>query len=137
MKRITVVASLLTLGLSGSIASAASGSASGPAALALAGVVASHSSVLSNFKRRIVRRLFNGNHTFWFGISVTANSIVCRVSTMDIISRGCELTFRAGKAHGLTGREANELFATLATAGVGSEGAAGTIIESVTNLACT
>jgi hypothetical protein len=140
MKKFTVVAALFTLGLSGSTASAASGSASGPSAFALAGVVASHSSVLGPFDRRAMRRLFAGNSPILFPpnrtISVTASSIACRASTVDIISRSCDLTFGAAK-RSLKGRDANELFATLAAAGVASEGAAGTIAEGVTNLACT
>jgi len=69
-------------------------------------------------------------------ISVTADSVVCRASNVDITSRTCELAFGAGKRL-LKGREANELTATLAAAGVAPEGAAGSIIESVTKLACT
>ena len=69
-------------------------------------------------------------------ISVTADSVVCRASNVDITSRTCELAFGAGKRL-LKGREANELTATLAAAGVAPEGAAGSIIESITKLACT
>ena len=121
-------------------AQAASGSANGPAALALAGVVASHSSVLGSFGRRTVARLFDGNSSISFlptkKISVEADSVLCRASNVDITSRSCELTFGAGKRT-LKGREANELYATLAAAGVASEGAAGSIVESVTKLVCT
>jgi hypothetical protein len=120
-------------------AKAASASANGPAALALAGVVASHSPVLGSFGRRRVARLFNGNSIILFAntkISVVADSILCRTSTVDITSRSCELTFGAGKRT-LKGREANELFATLAAAGVAPGGAAGSIVENVTMLACT
>jgi len=118
-----------------STASAASGNASGPAALALAGVVASHSLVLASYDRRAMARLFGGHSAISFPpnrkISVTADSIVCRASNVDITSRTCELAFGAGKRL-LKGREANELAATLAAAGVAPEGAAGSIIESVT-----
>jgi hypothetical protein len=138
-KRIALAASLI-LGQGVSTASAASGSASGPAALALAGVVAAHSSVLGSFDRRAMARLFAGNSAISFPpnrkISVSADSIVCRASNVDITSRTCELAFGAGKRL-LKGREANELFATLAAAGVAPEGAAGSIIESVAKLACT
>jgi hypothetical protein len=140
MKKLTVLAVLLVLGQGGSVASAASGNASGPAALALAAVVAAHSSVLASFERRAMARLFGGNSSISFPpnrkISVTADSVACRTSNVDITSRTCELAFGAGKRV-LKGREANELFATLAVAGVASEGAAGSIIESVTKLACT
>ena len=140
MKKGTTLAVLLVLGQGVSAASAASGSASGPAALALAGVVAVHSSVLGSFDRRAMARLFAGNSAINYPpnrkISVTADSIVCRASDVDITSRTCELAFGYGK-RSLKGREANEVFATLAAAGVASEGAAGHIIESVTKLTCT
>jgi hypothetical protein len=140
MTKRTVLAVLLVLGPGVSTASAASGDASGAPALALAGVVAVHSSVLASFDRRAMARLFGGNSSISFPpnrkISVTSDSIVCRTSNVDITSRTCELTFGAGKRL-LKGREANELNATLAAAGAASEGAAGSIIESVTRLTCT
>jgi hypothetical protein len=37
----------------------------------------------------------------------------------------------------VTGREANEIFATAAAAGVTAEGAAGSSIESISKLRCT
>jgi hypothetical protein len=139
MKKQTILAVLFVLGQGVSTASAASGNASGSAALALAGVVASHSSVLASYDRRAMARLFGGNSGISFPpgrkISVAADSIVCRASNVDITSRTCELTFGAGKRH-LKGREANELAATLAAAGVAPEGAAGSIVESVSKLAC-
>ena len=140
MNKGAILAVLFVLGHGATTASAASGSASGPAALALAAVVASHSSVLGSFDRRAMARLLAGNSAISYPpnrkISVTADSIVCRASNVDITSRTCELVFGAGK-RALKGREANELFATLAAAGVATEGAAGSIIESVTKLACT
>ena len=140
MKKRMGLAALLILGQAVSTASAASGSTSGPAGLALASVVAAHSSVLASFDRRAMARLFAGNSAIRFPpnrkISVNADSIVCRASNVDITSRTCELAFGAGKRF-LKAREANELFATLAAAGVASEGAAGSTIESVTKLICT
>jgi hypothetical protein len=139
MKR-TMLAVLFVLGPGVSIAPAASGNASGPAALALAGVVATHSAVLSSFDRPAMARLFGGHSGISFPpnrqISVTADTIVCRASNVVITARTCELAFRAGKRL-LEGREANELAATLVAAGVAPEGAAGSIVESVTKLACT
>jgi voltage-gated potassium channel Kch len=140
MRQHAALVVLIVLGQGASTASAASGSASGPAALALAGVVSAHSSVLGSFDRRAMARLFGGNSAINFPpnrkISVNADSIVCRASDVEITSHICELAFGAGKRM-LKGREANELFATLAVAGVASEGAAGSIIEGVTKLACT
>src|SRR5262249_12684870 len=115
-------------------------SVSGPGALALAGVVASHSSVLSSFDRRTIARLFAGNSSIGYPpnrkISVTADSIVCRESDVDITSRSCELTFGAGKRQ-RKGREANERSPSPAAAGAAWEGAAGSIFEGFTNLVCT
>jgi hypothetical protein len=62
--------------------------------------------------------------------------IVCRVSNVDITARSCELTFDNG-ARPLKGREANEVNATLTAAGAIAEGAAGSMIQTVTNLSCT
>jgi hypothetical protein len=140
MKKRTMLAVLFVLGPGVSTASAASGNASGPAALALAAVVASHSSALASFDRRAMARLFGGHSAVSFPpnrkISVAADSLVCRASNVVITARTCELAFGAGK-RSLEGREANELAATLVAAGVAPEGAAGSIVESVTKLACT
>jgi hypothetical protein len=139
MKKLTVLVASLVVGQWGATALAASASATGPAALALAGVVAIHSSVLGSFDRRAMARLFGGNSSISFPpnrmISIAADSIVCRASDVDITSRRCDLSFGAGK-RSLGGRDANELFATLAAVGVAPEGATGSMIESVTKLAC-
>jgi hypothetical protein len=119
---------------------AATGSATGPAALALAAVIAQHSPLVRPLDRRVIARLFNGGTRFGFTpntkISVDADSVICRVSNVDITSRSCELTFGSRKRT-LTGREANEIFATAAAAGISSEGAAGSIIASISKLQCT
>jgi hypothetical protein len=134
-----VLAISLALGQA-ALSAADAATANGPSALALAGVIAEHSSVLGSYDRRAMRRLFDGASSISFPpnrkISVKADTVVCRESDVDITSRSCELTFGAGKRR-LTGRGANEVFATLAAAGVASEGAAGSIIESVKNLVCT
>ena len=69
-------------------------------------------------------------------LSVTAETVVCRTSNVDIAARSCELTFPTSKKT-LRGREANELYATAATASVSPEGAAGSNIESFSKLNCT
>jgi hypothetical protein len=120
-------------------AAAASATASGPSALALAAVVASHGSLLGSFDRRALSRLFDGKRVFIRRvnkITVAADSIICKMSNVDITARSCELTFNGHKRN-LTGRDANEVYGTLTIAGVMSEGAAGSIIESVTHLECT
>jgi hypothetical protein len=119
---------------------AAPGTATGPAALALAAVIAQHSPAVRAFDRRVIARLFRGNTRFGFTpnkkISVDADSLVCRVSNVDITSRSCELKFGSRKRT-LTGREANDVGATAAAAGIPSQGAAGSSIQSVSNLRCT
>jgi hypothetical protein len=114
--------------------------ATGPTALALAAVIAQHSPVVYAFDRRIIARLFGGRTNFGFTpntkISVTAESVVCRTSNVNITARTCDLTFGVRKRT-LTGREANEVSATGLTAGASSEGAAGSIIESISKLDCT
>jgi len=138
MKKLMI--SAVALAVVQSSAFAAPGSATGPTALALAAVIAQHSPAVRAFDKRVIARLFRGNTRFGFTpntkISVDADSVVCRVSNVDITSRSCELTFGSRKRT-LTGREANEVGATAAAAGVPSEGAAGSSIESISKLRCT
>jgi hypothetical protein len=120
------------------LATARAGSVTGQAALALAGVVAPASHVLSMAEKEAVATLFAANSTIPYKkkIVVTADKIVCRVSNVDITARSCELTF--GKTvKTINGRAANEVFATAAMAGIASDGAAGSIFESVSKLSCT
>jgi hypothetical protein len=138
MKKLMI--SAVALAVVQSSASAAPGSATGPIALALAAVIAQHSPAVRAFDKRVIARLFRGNTRFGFTpnttISLDADSVVCRVSNVDITQRSCELTFGSRKRT-LTGREANEVGATAAAAGVPSEGAAGSSIESISKLRCT
>jgi hypothetical protein len=142
MRRIVVLAlsSLLGLGAVISAASATPVTATGPAALALAAVVAEYSSLLSAHDRSVLARVFEGHLNFGFSasqkISVKTDAVVCRASNVDIIAHSCELTFGTHKPT-LKGRRANELNATAVEAGVTSEGAAGSIITSFSHLACT
>src|SRR5262249_50302499 len=119
---------------------AASGTASGPTGLALAAVIAQNAPAVRAFDKRVIARLFRGNTRLGFTtntkISVDADSVVCRVSNVDITSRSCELKF-GSRTRTLTGRKANEIAATAAAAGIPSQGAAGSSIESVSNLRCT
>jgi hypothetical protein len=138
MKKLIIPAFVLTVVQSTALA--APGTASGPSALALAAVIAQHSPAVRAFDKRVIARLFRGDTRFGFTpntkISVDADTVVCRVSNVDITSRRCELSFGARKRT-LTGREANEIGATAAAAGIPSEGAAGSSIESISKLRCT
>ena len=130
---------LFLIAISGqSAASAAPASTSGATALAVAAVVAQYSPLLSVYEQRLIAGIFNGNVKSGDKkkLSVTAESITCRISNVAIAERSCELTFKKGK-RSLKGREANEIFATLGSAGVVAEGAAGSMIEGVTKLNCT
>jgi hypothetical protein len=131
-----LTASLLAVGTSA--AAAASATASGQSALALAGVVALYSPLLTSDEREAVSALFVGQigGRYLKKISVTADKIVCRISNVDITARSCELTFRGAKQT-ITGRRANEIFATEAMAGIAPDGAAGSVSESLSKLTCT
>ena len=124
-----------------SAASAAPTTASRPVALALAAVVAQHSPLLLAHEKQTMARLFAGDSSFFVKssktISVTADGILCRTSNVDLTARSCELTFKKGNKRSVKGREANEIYATLATAGAVAEGAAGTIFEGISKLNCT
>ena len=75
-----------------STASAAPATANGPAALALAGVVALYSPLLTADEREAVTAFFVGQSGVRYAkkISVTADKIVCRVSNVDITARSCD-----------------------------------------------
>ncbi len=136
MKKLALLAFVLLAGQ----ASAAPLTANGPAALALAAIVANHSRMLGVADRNVLARLFAGRTNFGYPanrtILVSADAIDCRVSNVDITERSCDLTF-ANRKSSLKGRDANELFSALAVAGVPSDGAAGSIHESVSHLLCT
>ena len=120
-------------------ASAAPVTITGPTALALAAVVAQHSPHLPAYDKKTMARLFGGDSVFLIAtkakFSVTADTVVCRTSNVDIAARSCELTFKVSKKT-IKGREANEVYATAATAGVVAEGAAGSNIASFSKLNC-
>ncbi len=131
---------LLAFVLAANPAAAESKNVNGPSGLALAAIVASHSRALGVVDRNVLARLFNGRTNFGFPrnrtIMVSAASIDCKVSNVDITERSCALAFGAGN-RALKGREAHELYATLVEAGAPSDGAAGTIHESISHLVCT
>jgi hypothetical protein len=136
VSRETIAAALALL----LIGPAAAVTASSSSALALAALVARQSPSLTRYEKRTMALMLDGKLNFPFPagkkISVAADAMSCRASNVDIALHSCELTF--GKATvAFDGRAAHEMFATLAEAGVASEGAAGTIFESLTHLACT
>ena len=122
-----------------SAASAAPATLTGPTALAVAAVVAQYSPVLNPGERKVIAGLFDGNTRMSYPLkklSVEADSVMCRISNVAIADRSCELSFSKGK-RSLKGKAANEVYATLASAGVTAEGAAGSMIEAISKLSCT
>src|SRR5262245_58882328 len=135
--RLAVLAASL-MAVTSSTASAAPATANGPAALALAGVVALYSPLLTADEREAVSAFFVGQSGVRYAkkISFTADKIVCKVSNVDITARSCELTFKGAKQT-ITGRRASEIFATEVMARVPADGAAGSMFESLSKLNCT
>lgn len=119
---------------------AAAGTVNGNGALALASLVGTVSPNVSATKRRVLSKLLDGHANFIFPaghtISVAAKQVSCRASNVDIKSHSCELKFGPHTVT-LRGRQAHEVFATLAEVGVPAEGAAGSIYEALSNLHCT
>jgi hypothetical protein len=135
--KFTPLAVLAILLFAASASAATAGSVTGPAALALAGVVAQYAPI-PTANKHAVAAFFKGDPNFPYKgkISVVADKIVCRTSNVDITARACDVTFKI-KKQTLTGREANELFATQAMAGIPADGAAGSSFESLAKLNCT
>ena len=121
-------------------AARADSAASASSALALAALVGENSPAVAAGDKHALAELLSGkpniNYPAGKKIAVSADSVVCRISNAQIVQRSCELKFGATTIK-LTGRKANELFATIAVAGVAPDGAAGTIYEGVSQLACT
>jgi hypothetical protein len=129
---------LLLAALAPSAAAAAPVTVTGPEALAVAAVVAPYTLVVPG-ERKVIAGLFDGNSKISYPkkkLTVGADSVTCRISNVAIAERSCDLALGKAK-RSLKGRAANELYATLASAGVAAEGAAGSMIEGVTKLNCT
>jgi hypothetical protein len=137
---VKILARLATLVLAFAITlgRAEAASSDGWDALALAGVIAPHAPALAPFQKQRIAHIFDGNLT-GAGVgplTVTATKVLCRTSNVAIDVRSCTLTFGA-KTATLTGRLANELFATLVENGITPDGAAGSIYAGLSGLTCT
>ncbi|MGH7050320.1 MAG: hypothetical protein ACREFV_08095 [Acetobacteraceae bacterium] len=132
--RAAVTALALAAGMHAAVAQPA---ASGHSALALGAVVGSYSTILSRSDKAVLAGLLEGKALGASGapITVTAGAVICRAGDVDITAFECALTFGPKQVE-LAGRDANELFATIGEAGVPSEGAAGTIYESLHAMSC-
>ncbi|NUJ79916.1 hypothetical protein HUN39_07710 [Methylocystis sp. FS] len=115
------------------------GASSGSSALALSAIVGELSPQTSAADKKLLAAYFAGRaeapHAKGQRVAVKADAIDCRAGNVDITSRACELTFGAKKIE-LSGRKANELYATLIENGVAAEGAAGSSHASITALDC-
>jgi hypothetical protein len=109
-------------------------------ALALAALVAEHSSNVTAGNKSVLEKFLNGQTNVTYSpnkkITVAASAVTCRASNVDITQHGCDLTFGAKKV-ATHGRKAHELYATLAEVRVPPDGAVGSIFEAVPNLDCT
>ncbi|MFO1104182.1 MAG: hypothetical protein U1E20_14915 [Methylocystis sp.] len=118
---------------------AQAGASNGSSALALSAIVGELSPQTSHADKKLLAAYFAGHaeapHAKGQRVAVKADAIDCRAGNVDITSRGCDLTFGAKKIE-LSGRKANELYATLIENGVMAEGAAGSSHASVTALDC-
>jgi hypothetical protein len=134
MRAIAFVAASL-LGVN---SAASAGSVDQNAALALAALVAQYSSAVKASEKMLLLKFLNGDTkgTWKSKITVAASAITCKSGNVDITLHECDLTFATKKATA-RGRKAHELYATLAEAGVPSDGAAGSVFEAVSNLNCT
>jgi hypothetical protein len=112
----------------------------GHSALSLAELVGLRSPLLSAPHKDILFKFLNGDTTFASSnapFTFTASLIDCGAGDVDITASRCTLAFGSAPQVQLSAAAAHELYATLIEAGVPSDGAAGTIHESVTNLSCT
>jgi hypothetical protein len=135
MNKSVICAALLVFAASGASANELRGNA----ALALAALVAQHAPVISPNDQKVLAALFDGNSKVALpsrAISITAESIVCRAGDVDITLHSCDLVF-AKEIVTVGGRAGHELFATVAEAGVPSDGAAGSSYEALSQLVCT
>ena len=133
MKRLIILVPII---LSAHRAVAAGSSVAGSVALPLATIIGEYDPALASKDKATLASLLDHRRTRGVKkIVFRAGSIVCRASDVDIAARSCAMTFGRRKV-GVTGRRAHEIFANLGEAGVPSDGAAGTIFESVSSLRC-
>jgi len=106
--------------------------------LILAAIVAQHSPQLGEAAKQELSRLSAGDlsKANKEEIKVSADSIECRASDVDITSRLCKIKYGSVDVS-LSGRDAHELFATIAEVGVSAGGSAGTYTIGLSHLNCT
>jgi len=136
MRKLTLLAVPLLLAGQPALADSASGSG----ALALAALVAAQSPLVNTPKKHVMALMLDGHLNFFSPanqtIAVNADSVSCRASNVAISQHSCQLKFGAVTKN-LAGRAAHELLATIREMGVDPEGAAGSELEAIAQLACT
>lgn len=127
----------LALALTLIAAPAGAASSSGYAALAVGAIVGGYSPLLTAPQRAALVKMFNGEAASAPGgaIHIHVDSLVCHAGDVDISAFRCDLKSGTYTVR-ITGRRANELFASLIDMGVAADGAAGTIYVSVSKLQC-
>ncbi|ODA66092.1 hypothetical protein A7A08_02944 [Methyloligella halotolerans] len=137
MRPIASIPALTLLLVAPSAASASEVTDSG--ALALAAIVAQLSPDIGDADKQALAKLLDGDTGFQWKtsetIAVTAKSIKCHTSNVDLTSHDCTLTF-GGKDSTLTGRAAHELLATLAEEGLQPDAGAGNVWYALSALDC-
>jgi len=132
LAKVTVTAALAAV-------PASAGTMSGNAALAFAALVGAHSPALPEMDKYILSKFLNGETRFqsWNAkFSFSVSDVHCRYSDVDITEHRCTISFGSRNVE-LDGREGGALLATMALAGVESDGAAGTIHYEAKGIACT
>jgi len=115
---------------------AAASDSAGHGALALAAILGQYDPSLgTSAKAGLLRLLADKSFGRTGSLMVNAAAAACRAGDVDLKAFRCALTFGTSTIN-LKGRQAAELFATLAEAGIPSDGAAGTIYESAKSISC-
>jgi len=120
-------------------APACAGAMSGNPALAFAALVGLQAPRLPAADKHILSAFLAGDTAFASSdapFRVTSEEVHCRSSDVDITEHVCTLAF-GSVAVELSGREGNALLATMALAGVPSDGAAGSIHYDAKAVTCT
>jgi hypothetical protein len=115
---------------------AAAANATGHGALALAAILGQYDPSLGpRTKAGLLRLLADKSYGRTGTLTVDMAEATCRAGDVDLKAFNCALTYGTGTIN-LKGRQAAELYATLAEAGIPSDGAAGTIYESAKSISC-
>lgn len=121
-------------------ATAFAAQSTGNAALALAALIGAEDPVLSGTQKHVLAHFLNGQTAVAIPpaarrIKTRADKIRCRMGDVDTGLHDCTLTF-GHREITRAGRTGQLLLATMQENGVQSDGAAGTIYYTVTDISC-